>query len=174
MLGKPHILSLFPKVSKGAKIRNRYNQVPHLTTQLDGIYLDERMNMTSTLMQNSFFIQIDVVTDSVEVVLSRQNAVKCLLSAMRQYPKKTELLFQACKALIRQAQLSGKYNIIVQMCCLIRYLLNYTATNRVSRHLANVRCTLRDVSYNARWFWTTIRYGPVTTAYLCWTTGNGF
>ena len=48
------------------------------------------------------------VTDSVEVVLSRQNAVKCLLSAMRQYPKKTELLFQACKALMRQAQLSGK------------------------------------------------------------------
>ena len=34
--------------------------------------------------------------------------------------------------------------------------------------------TLRDVSYNARWFWTTIRYGPMTTAYLCWTTGNGF
>ena len=34
--------------------------------------------------------------------------------------------------------------------------------------------TLRDVSYNARWFWTTIRYRPMTTAYLCWTTGNGF
>ena len=34
--------------------------------------------------------------------------------------------------------------------------------------------TLRDVSYNARWFWTTIRYGPMTTANLCWTTGNGF
>ena len=34
--------------------------------------------------------------------------------------------------------------------------------------------TLRDVSYNARWFWTTIRYGPMTTAYLYWTTGNGF
>ena len=34
--------------------------------------------------------------------------------------------------------------------------------------------TLRDISYNARWFWTTIRYGPMTTAYLCWTTGNGF
>ena len=34
--------------------------------------------------------------------------------------------------------------------------------------------TLRDVSYNARWFWTTIRYGPMTTAYLCWTTGYGF
>ena len=37
-----------------------------------------------------------------------------------------------------------------------------------------MRITLRDVSYNARWFWTTIRYGPMTTAYLCWTTGNGF
>ena len=36
------------------------------------------------------------------------------------------------------------------------------------------KTTLRDVSYNARWFWTTIRYGPMTTAYLCWTTGNGF
>ena len=34
--------------------------------------------------------------------------------------------------------------------------------------------TLRDVSYNARWFWTTVRYGHMTTAYLCWTTGNGF
>ena len=34
--------------------------------------------------------------------------------------------------------------------------------------------TLRDVSYNARWFWTTICYRPMTTAYLCWTTGNGF
>ena len=34
--------------------------------------------------------------------------------------------------------------------------------------------TLRDVSYNARWFWTTIRYRLMTTAYLCWTTGNGF
>ena len=36
------------------------------------------------------------------------------------------------------------------------------------------KSTLRDVSYNARWFWTTIRYGPMTTAYLCWTTGDGF
>ena len=34
--------------------------------------------------------------------------------------------------------------------------------------------TLRDVSYKGRWFWTTIRYGPMTTAYMCWTTGNGF
>ena len=34
--------------------------------------------------------------------------------------------------------------------------------------------TLRHVCYNARWFWTTIRYGPMTTAYQCWTTGNGF
>ena len=33
--------------------------------------------------------------------------------------------------------------------------------------------TLRDVSYNARWFWTTTRYGPMTTVYLCGTTGYG-
>ena len=41
-------------------------------------------------------------------------------------------------------------------------------------HQFLILCTLRDVSYNARWFWTTIRYRPMTTAYLCWTTGNGF
>ena len=40
--------------------------------------------------------------------------------------------------------------------------------------LKDPKGTLRDVSYNARWFWTTIRYGPMTTAYLYWTTGNGF
>ena len=34
--------------------------------------------------------------------------------------------------------------------------------------------TLRDICCNARWFWTTNRYGLMTTAYLCWTTGNGF
>ena len=33
--------------------------------------------------------------------------------------------------------------------------------------VAGFYITLRDVSYNARWFWTTIRYGPMTTAYLC-------
>ena len=51
----------------------------------------------------------------------------------------------------------------------------HVAPKRVNRILHSViLCTLRDVSYNARWFWTTIRYGPMTTAYLCWTTGNGF
>ena len=48
-----------------------------------------------------------ILTDSVDVVLSRQSAVKCLFTAMRQFPKKMQLLLQACKSLLRQTQLSG-------------------------------------------------------------------
>ena len=51
--------------------------------------------------------------------------------------------------------------------------LNKANTSDTEAAFLDVTTTLRDVSYNARWFWTTIHYGPMTTAYLCWTTGNG-
>ena len=58
---------------------------------------------------------------------------------------------------------------------LVRKTKNKQTSNSVLRsYVISQSNTLRDVSYNARWFWTTIRYGPMTTAYLCWTTGNGF
>ena len=50
------ILSLI-KVSKGAKIRNRYNQVPHLTQDTNG------------KVTNS---QLDTTNESQELILKRQ------------------------------------------------------------------------------------------------------
>ena len=44
------------------------------------------------------------------MVLSRHSAVKCLFAAMRQFPSKMQLLLQACRSLLRQAQLSGEYS----------------------------------------------------------------
>ena len=58
---------------------------------------------------------------------------------------------------------------------LVRPQLEYTSTVWYSYTTTDVnKVMLRDVSYNARWFWTTIRYGLMSTAYLCWTTGNRF
>ena len=53
--------------------------------------------------------------------------------------------------------------------------LNHRETpGRQIKQRNQLSLTLRDVCYNARWFWTIIRYGPMTTAYQCWTTGNLF
>ena len=46
--------------------------------------------------------------DSLEMVLSRQNAIKSLLDAMKTFPEKSELLFEACNSLLKQVQHSGK------------------------------------------------------------------
>ncbi|XP_053408727.1 uncharacterized protein LOC123559383 isoform X2 [Mercenaria mercenaria] len=42
--------------------------------------------------------------DSLEVVLSRQKAIKSLLDAMKKFPKSKELQLEACRSLLKQVQ----------------------------------------------------------------------
>ena len=44
------------KVSKGAKIRNRYNQVPHLTQDIDGIVTNSQLDTTNESQEISPFL----------------------------------------------------------------------------------------------------------------------
>ena len=58
MFGKPHILSLFTSLfnkSKGAKIRNRYNQVPHLTQDTNGKVINSPLDTTNESQEVSPF-----------------------------------------------------------------------------------------------------------------------
>ena len=50
-----HIFNFFPKVSKGAKIRNRYNQVPHLTQDTDGKVTNSQLDNTNESQEVSPF-----------------------------------------------------------------------------------------------------------------------
>ena len=43
------------KVSKGAKIRNRYNQVPHLTQDTNGKVTNSRLDTTNESHEASLF-----------------------------------------------------------------------------------------------------------------------
>ena len=43
------------KVSKGAKIRNRYNQVPHLTQDTNGKVISSQLDTTSESQEGSPF-----------------------------------------------------------------------------------------------------------------------
>ena len=43
------------KVSKGAKIRNRYNQVPHLTQNTNGLVRDSQLDSTNKIQEASHF-----------------------------------------------------------------------------------------------------------------------
>ena len=61
-LGKEHnniniVLSFSPflKVSKGAKIRNRYNQVPHLTQDANGKVTNSQLDTTNESQEASPF-----------------------------------------------------------------------------------------------------------------------
>ena len=47
--------SLFIKVSKGAKIRNRYNQVPHLTQDTNGKVTNSQIDTTNESQEVSPF-----------------------------------------------------------------------------------------------------------------------
>ncbi|XP_060604392.1 uncharacterized protein LOC132757202, partial [Ruditapes philippinarum] len=42
--------------------------------------------------------------DSLEIVLSRQKAIKTLLDAMKRFPKSKEIQLEACKSLLKQVQ----------------------------------------------------------------------
>ena len=57
MLCIPAILDHFGplKVSKGAKIRNRYNQVPHLTQDTDGKVINLQLDTTNESQEVSSF-----------------------------------------------------------------------------------------------------------------------
>ena len=46
---------MFGKVSKGAKIRNRYNQVPHLTQDTDGKVKNSQLDTTNESQEVSPF-----------------------------------------------------------------------------------------------------------------------
>ena len=46
---------LFIKVSKGAKIRNRYNQVPHLTQDTNGKMTNSQLDTTNESQEVSHF-----------------------------------------------------------------------------------------------------------------------
>ena len=48
-------LNLFIKVSKGAKIRNRYNQVPHLTQDTNGKVTNSQLDTTNESQEASPF-----------------------------------------------------------------------------------------------------------------------
>ena len=48
-----HILSMY--VSKGAKIRNRYNQVPHLTKDTNGKVINSQIDTTNESQEVSPF-----------------------------------------------------------------------------------------------------------------------
>ena len=67
----PHIPS---KVSKGAKIRNRYNQVPHLTTDTNGKVTHSHLDTTNDSQEVSPFPPGDnyksIVVHSVSIVAS--------------------------------------------------------------------------------------------------------
>ena len=47
--------SIFNKVSKGAKIRNRYNQVPHLTKDTNGKVTNSQLDTTNVSQEVSPF-----------------------------------------------------------------------------------------------------------------------
>ena len=61
-----YITSLFIKVSNGAKIRNRYNQVPHLTQDTNGKVTNSQKTpqtraKRSALSQQHFFLQLQML-----------------------------------------------------------------------------------------------------------------
>ena len=49
------LLALHIKVSKGARIRNRYNQVPHLTQNTNGKVTNSQLNTTNESQEASPF-----------------------------------------------------------------------------------------------------------------------
>ena len=49
------IMTNWFKVSKGAKIRNRYNQVPHLTQDTNGKVLNSQLDTTNESQEVSTF-----------------------------------------------------------------------------------------------------------------------
>ena len=46
LAGQGHLVKMLIKVSKGAKIRNRYNQVPHLTQDTNGKVTNSQLDTT--------------------------------------------------------------------------------------------------------------------------------
>ena len=52
-------LSSLSKVSKGAKIRNRYNQVPHLTQDTNGKVTNSQLDTTNESQEVSPFPAVD-------------------------------------------------------------------------------------------------------------------
>ena len=52
-------MSLRYKVSKGAKIRNRYNQVPHLTQDTNGKVTNSQLDTTNESQEGSPFLAGD-------------------------------------------------------------------------------------------------------------------
>ena len=53
---------LIQKVSKGAKIRNRYNQVPHLTQDTNGEVTNSQLDTTNESQEISSFPVCDHMT----------------------------------------------------------------------------------------------------------------
>ena len=51
----PHVIQWRYKVSKGAKIRNRYNQVPHLTQDTNGKVTNSKLDTTNESEEVSLF-----------------------------------------------------------------------------------------------------------------------
>ena len=52
---KAYLFAFAIKVSKGAKIRNRYNQVPHLTQDTNGIVTNSQLDTTNESQEVSSF-----------------------------------------------------------------------------------------------------------------------
>ena len=159
-------------------------QCNQLLTIMRDSFLDQvvskptRITKTTSSTLDLFFASNQTIINKVEVdpgisdykavfIESSQNPlnVKILARKVYQY-RKGDYEGMRAEILPFQTEFESQADTIdvEQLCTLFKNKL----------HSLMNKYTLRDVSYNARWFWTTIRYGPMTTAYLCWTTSNGF
>ena len=72
------------KVSKGAKIRNRYNQVPHLTQDTNGKVTNSQLDTTNESLEVSPF-QADDHKAHVNRHAQKHNKHKILLESLKQF-----------------------------------------------------------------------------------------
>ena len=74
---RPIELKFYMKVSKGAKIRNRYNQVPHLTQDINGKVTNSQLDITNESQEVSPFPASDhkahINRHAQEIANTRQN-----------------------------------------------------------------------------------------------------
>ena len=66
----------FNKVSKGAKIRNRYNQVPHLTQDTNGKVTNSQLDTTNKSQE--FKCRIDNLFIPVKLIEADSNYINCM------------------------------------------------------------------------------------------------
>ena len=72
-----HLVTIFMEVRKGAKIRNRYNQVPHLTQDTNGKVTNSQLDTTNESQRSALSQQVTtkhIQTDThIDIANTRQN-----------------------------------------------------------------------------------------------------